>query len=360
MPAVRAEGRLERVSGVPRLLAIGDVQSNYDPLMALLGAAGFAAEGDNGPVWTGGDSALLFLGDLLDGGRKPAEVLWLLMHLHRQAQAVGGRVLLVQGNHELMLFDLLAAEEGDARPLARWFPNGGLDTLLRLAAAVGMPVSERLVALTYGANLGDPENDPEVGQLARAVAIEFAPEFAFLKQHARPAVLVNGSLLAVHASPNLEAAGIDTFVRDDRDEITLAWSRAWLDNWSLGTTDGAFVEGLAGLRRRLADPANGIDLRLLLFAHTPLTPLAVPGFRETQYRVGRLAGPDTRAGTPAVYCLLTAPREVPDGGALGGLLVGGEGVTAIYGAEMARDGRVWPLRERLAKRDPGFPGLAAS
>ncbi len=360
MPVVGAKGRLERVSGVPRLLAVGDVQSNYDPLMALLGAAGFATEGDDGPVWTGGDSALLFLGDLLDGGRKPAEVLWLLMHLHRQAQAARGRVLLVQGNHELMLFDLLAAGDEDTRPLARWFPNGGLDTLLRLATAVGMSVSERLVALTYGASLGDPENDPEVRELARAVATEFAPEFAFLKQQARPAVLVNGSLLAVHASPNLEAAGIDTFVRDDRDEITLAWSRAWLENWILGATDGVFVDRLEALRQRLADPGHGIDVRLLLFAHTPLTSLAVSGFRDAQFRVGRLAGPDTRAGMPAVYCLLTAPREVPNGGALGGLLVDGEGVTAIYGAEMVCDGRVWPLRERLADRDPGFPGLAAT
>jgi hypothetical protein len=346
---------VERLSGVSRLLAVGDVQSNYQPLMALLGAQGIATVHDGVPVWTGGDATLLFLGDLLDGGPQPAEVLWLVMRLHEQAPVAGGRVVLVQGNHELMLLEMAAADDEALAPaLGRWFANGGLETLLRLAAAAGMAVPDRLVAQMFTATLGDPEADPEVQELARAVRAEYASELAFVRERARPAVVVNGSLLAVHAGPNLEADGLETLVRDARDEATLAWSRSWLQGWTPGGSEGPFIERLVGLKRRLDDPAQGFALRLLLFAHSQLVPFAVPGLRDKQFRVGRLAGPDLGPGVPAVYCLLTVPRAAPKGGALGGLRIDGDGVTAVYGAEIAAEGRVWPSSERLDGPDRAF------
>lgn len=361
---MEAEGvrpRVGRFDGVSRCLAVGDVQGNYGPLLALLGTAGFASERDGLPVWTGETGTLLFLGDLVDGGAQPAEVLWLVLRLHEQARAAGGQVLLVQGNHELMLFEAMTGPVCELPlALARWFANGGLETLLRLAASVKIEVPERLVSQMYTARLSEPEGDPEVQSLARTVRSEYAPELDFLQRQAHAAVVVNGSLLAVHAAPNFQAQGLPDFARNEREESGIAWSRAWLDDWQPGATEGPFVERVAGLRRRLHDRAAGIDLRLLLFAHTGLPAFAVPGFRERQFRVGRLVGPDARPDVPAVYDLLTAPREVPPGGALGGLLLDRAGVTAVYGDSMHCDGRIWPSRERLDEPDPDFLGSRAA
>jgi hypothetical protein len=346
--------RLERLSGVPRLLAVGDVQSNHAPLMALLSAAGYAIEREGLPVWTAGDSTLLFLGDLLDGGTQPAEVLWLAMRLHEQAAAAGGRVVLVQGNHEMMLFDVTDAPESSLRaPLQKWFANGGLETLLRLAASLGLPVSERLIAAMYSATFGDAENDPEVLETVRLVRTECAPEIAFLKRAVRPAVVVNGALLAVHGSPNLDATSLDDFVCDDRAEALLAWSRDWLADWRPGLTDGVFVERVATLKKQLDDP-GAFNMRMLLFAHTGLPAFSVPGFRDGQFRVGRLIGPDVRPDLPAIYDVMTMPRAARQGGALGGLLIDASGVTAVYGSEMSGDGKVWPARETIDGPDPAF------
>jgi hypothetical protein len=352
-PSAEPARRLEQVHGVSRLLAVGDVQSNYEPLVALLTAAAFVEPGDEGPVWRAGDAALLFLGDLFDGGRQPAEVVWLLMRLHEQALSCGGRVLLVEGNHEMTLFAVADGGADGASALGKWFSNGGFETLLRLAAAVGMPVPERLVAQIYTATLGDLEHDPEVQQLARAVVAEYAPELAFLRSLARPAVAINGSVLAVHAAPNFEAERVECLVRDERDAVQMAWSRGWLDDWRPGAAEGPFIERLATLKRRLDAPPD-FELRLLLFAHTGLAPLAVPGFRDALFRVGRLVGPDLRPDLPATYDLMTAPREVPRGGALGGLLLDSEGVTAIYGSEVQSEDRRWPSREKLDGPDLAF------
>jgi hypothetical protein len=341
-----------RLDGVRRLFAIGDVQSNYQALIALLATAGFAEERDGVPVWTGGDATLLFLGDLLDGGTQPAEVLWLFMRLCEGAGAAGGRVVLVQGNHELMLLDVADASAGELPgALARWFANGGMETLLRLASAVGLPVGERLVAQMYTATLADPENDGQVQRLAHVVRGEYADELAFLRRHMRPAVAVNGALLAVHAAPRFDA-GLDGFVASGADETYLAWSRGWLLDWEPQATGGVFLDRLAALKARLRDTDGAFELRMLLFAHTPLSAFAVSGFRDKQYRIGRLTGPDQHPGAPATYDLLTAPREVPRGGALGGLLFDVEGVTALYSA----DGVGGPQRERLDGPDPAFRG----
>ncbi len=320
--------RLERLTGVTRLLAVGDVQSNYASLMALLTATGYAVERGGVPVWTGGNGTLLFLGDLLDGGTQPAEVLWLALRLHPEAADAGGRVVFVQGNHEMMLFDFAEAPpSGLSSALGKWFANGGLETLLRLAASVGIPVSERQVGAMYVATFGGVEQDPEILETARLVRLEYAPEIEFLRRQVRPAVVVNGALLAVHAA---------------------------LQDWHAGQSEGAFVERLAALKRRLDDPVGEFDLRMLLFAHTGLSAFSVPGFRDAQFRVGRLLGPEVRPDLPAVYDVLTIPRNPRSGGALGGLLIDADGVTAVYGSEIAGEGQAWPAREKMDGPDLAF------
>ena len=83
----------------PRIVAVGDVHGAYDELVQLLRATAIIDEHLN---WSGGDTHLVSLGDLLDRGPGSRAVMDLLMRLSDEARATGGRVHVVLGNHELM------------------------------------------------------------------------------------------------------------------------------------------------------------------------------------------------------------------------------------------------------------------
>ena len=81
------------------IVAVGDVHGDFDDLVAILGRIGLI---DKQNHWEGGRSTFVQLGDLLDRGPKPREVLDLMMALEKEAPKTGGRVVLVLGNHEVM------------------------------------------------------------------------------------------------------------------------------------------------------------------------------------------------------------------------------------------------------------------
>ncbi len=78
----------------------GDVHGEFDRIVALLRGAELI---DEGLAWRGGTRSVVFLGDLFDRGDDVTRVLWFLYGLERQAAAVGGRVHVVLGNHEVMV-----------------------------------------------------------------------------------------------------------------------------------------------------------------------------------------------------------------------------------------------------------------
>ena len=92
-----------------RLIAIGDVHGCGHALDALLEAIKPAA-----------DDTLVFLGDLIDNGRDSRTVLERIIELQSQC-----RVVLIEGNHEEMLF---AARESE-KALRYWENCGGIATL---------------------------------------------------------------------------------------------------------------------------------------------------------------------------------------------------------------------------------------
>ncbi len=81
------------------LVAIGDVHGDFDDFVAILQHIGLIDKQDH---WTGGKTTLVQVGDILDRGPKPREVMDLLMALEREAGQAGGRVLSLLGNHEMM------------------------------------------------------------------------------------------------------------------------------------------------------------------------------------------------------------------------------------------------------------------
>ncbi|MGI9324045.1 MAG: metallophosphoesterase [Pseudomonadales bacterium] len=97
--AAQSSDSPDSFSGVARIVAIGDVHGAHDAVLKLLRGNGLIDESDR---WIGGDTHLVSLGDLLDRGRAVRPVLDLFMALQPQAEAAGGRVHVLLGNHELM------------------------------------------------------------------------------------------------------------------------------------------------------------------------------------------------------------------------------------------------------------------
>ena len=98
LPAL-AQEEVYQFSGVKRMLVVGDAHGAYQDFFGLLRQSGVVdAEG----AWTGDRTHLVSLGDILDRGADSRKIMDLLMQLQKQAPAVGGRVHVLVGNHELM------------------------------------------------------------------------------------------------------------------------------------------------------------------------------------------------------------------------------------------------------------------
>jgi ankyrin repeat protein len=96
-------------SNVKKLVIIGDIHGQCDTLKKFLITNRIT---DTNLNWIFGKGHIVFLGDMVDRGEKVTETLWLIYNLERQAEATGGKVHVLLGNHELMLFS------GDTRYLA--------------------------------------------------------------------------------------------------------------------------------------------------------------------------------------------------------------------------------------------------
>jgi Calcineurin-like phosphoesterase len=99
-------------SGVDRVVAFADVHGAYAELVTLLRETGIVDAQDR---WAAGQSHVVSLGDLLDRGADSRQVMDLLMRLQGEAQAAGGRLHVVLGNHEAMnvLGDLRYVDPGE-------------------------------------------------------------------------------------------------------------------------------------------------------------------------------------------------------------------------------------------------------
>ena len=89
-----------RWTGVERIVAVGDVHGDYQQFLTVLKMTGLI---DDTNAWTGGKTHLVQTGDILDRGPESYRVLDLLMNLEGQAEAAGGMVHTLVGNHEAMV-----------------------------------------------------------------------------------------------------------------------------------------------------------------------------------------------------------------------------------------------------------------
>lgn len=83
----------------PRIVAVGDLHGDLDQAVAVLRLAGLV---DEGGAWSGGDAILVQTGDTTDRGPQSKGVMDLMRRLGPEAEAAGGRVVALLGNHEAM------------------------------------------------------------------------------------------------------------------------------------------------------------------------------------------------------------------------------------------------------------------
>ncbi|KAG0212770.1 hypothetical protein BGX28_005617 [Mortierella sp. GBA30] len=82
-----------------RIVALGDVHSDYSQAVAVLRMADILDENDN---WSGGKDTLISTGDIVDRGPDTIILYRLFEKIRQQARDAGGEVINVYGNHEVM------------------------------------------------------------------------------------------------------------------------------------------------------------------------------------------------------------------------------------------------------------------
>lgn len=129
-----------------RIAAVGDLHADLPQALAALALAGVV---DADGHWSGGTATLVQTGDLTDRGPDSMEVMDLMRRLGTEAEAAGGRVVQLLGNHETMNLrgDWRYVSEGDVADFgsvearkAAFAPDGTYGAWLRslpVTAVVG-------------------------------------------------------------------------------------------------------------------------------------------------------------------------------------------------------------------------------
>lgn len=84
-----------------RIVAVGDLHGDLAQARSALEIAGVLSS-DGQDLWTGKETVLIQLGDILDRGEDEIAILSLLRSLNLQAKSKGGAVFQLNGNHETM------------------------------------------------------------------------------------------------------------------------------------------------------------------------------------------------------------------------------------------------------------------
>ena len=145
-----------------RVVAVGDVHGDADGFVRILRRAGLI---DNQDRWIGERATLVQTGDVMDSGANVRDVMDLLMALEEQAQGVGGRVVSLLGNHEVMN---LLGELRDVNP--------------QVYEAFAGEQSERRREVTYEASVALAGSQP-AAVTALSSVYQFPPRDAWMERH---------------------------------------------------------------------------------------------------------------------------------------------------------------------------------
>ena len=176
-----------RIPDEASVWAFSDVHGVRSGLFAALVEAGIA---DIDGAWIAPPgTALVGLGDYIDRGADSAGVVALLSSLQVEAAAAGSWVVLVRGNHEQMLVDLM---HGDSAWAADWLAKGGDEALRSFGLSPDIEAMDRL----------------------RTTVETDHPELIDFVLDTLPYAIWRDVLL-VHAAPPMHVTGLDALVATD-------------------------------------------------------------------------------------------------------------------------------------------------
>ena len=203
------------------VVAVADVHGDFDDFVTILQRAGLI---DAQHHWTGDQTTLVQVGDLLDRGPKPREVMDLLISLEKEAPKAVGRVVSLLGNHEMMNI------MGDLRYVTaeNYAAYADSNSAERQKSAYQEYVKWRSSHAQLLAELPQPMELTEAEWMARHPIgfIEHREAFSpngyygkWLREHS--AVAKIGEVIFLHGGihPNLAHLKLDTINSHIRDEI---------------------------------------------------------------------------------------------------------------------------------------------
>lgn len=187
-----------RVETSGRIISIGDIHGDINKAMRCLELARVAEFPNGIPIWTGGNTVVVQLGDILDRGDAEIATLMLLRQLGRQAEEQGGAVHILNGNHESLNVC------GDFRYVTK-------GALLESAMIMGLP----------------DEDIFNIDNLLRARLALFCPgQPVALELSKNPTVLIvndtvfaHGSLLPAHVKHGIERINAEVAAWMRRDQL---------------------------------------------------------------------------------------------------------------------------------------------
>jgi hypothetical protein len=87
---------------VKDIVAISDIHGQYDLMIQLFTKNKVIDE--NGK-WAFGEGHLVVVGDIFDRGEHVLDIIWFMINLEKEADAAGGKVHVLLGNHEVMVLE---------------------------------------------------------------------------------------------------------------------------------------------------------------------------------------------------------------------------------------------------------------
>lgn len=136
--------------GVDEVFAVSDIHGQHDLFLKLLRANDIVDEENN---WSYEKGHLVIVGDNFDRGDKVLDLLWFLFDLQKQADAAGGKVHVMLGNHEVMVLN------NDLRYIhKKYYYSSALfttryDQFFRKGSILGDWLSSHPVVLSINGNL---------------------------------------------------------------------------------------------------------------------------------------------------------------------------------------------------------------
>ena len=245
-------------TGVSRVVAVGDLHGSHEKALELFRGAGLI---DDDHRWIGGEQHLVTAGDLLDRGVGDRQLMDLMIRLQQEAEAAGGRVHVVLGNHESMnlLRDLRYV---NPRSFAAWADE---ETDADRKRAWRDYANSRLGSDKKSKVISDFQQQYPPGYFARQQSLDQDGQYGEWLLTLPAAVKING-VVYVHGGLTIESAalGIDELNRSVLVDLNRHLeARKVLEKEGLVTGFMEFAEILQVARNGLNQPPGRVPPQLL-------------------------------------------------------------------------------------------------